>query len=123
MSQFFTAVIIARIPLFLFQAVQAALLPKLSALASAGRFDEFRIGFRKLVAVVAGVGAVAVRRRVRDRPVGHPVAVRTGVRSRAPNRRPARGRQRAVHARPGDGPSRDRSRWPHEDGAVLAGRA
>ena len=59
-SQFFTAVIIARIPLFLFQAVQAALLPKLSALASAGKFDEFRIGFRKLVAVVAGVGAIAV---------------------------------------------------------------
>ena len=54
--QFFTAVIIARIPLFLFQAIQAALLPKLSALASAGKFDEFRIGFRKLVAVVAGVG-------------------------------------------------------------------
>jgi len=59
-SQFFTAVIIARIPLFLFQAVQAALLPKLSALASAGRFDEFRMGFRKLVAVVAGAGAIAV---------------------------------------------------------------
>jgi O-antigen/teichoic acid export membrane protein len=59
-SQFFTAVIIARIPLFLFQAVQAALLPKLSALASAGKFDEFRIGFRKLVTVVAGVGSVAV---------------------------------------------------------------
>jgi O-antigen/teichoic acid export membrane protein len=59
-SQFFTAVIIARIPLFLFQAVQAALLPKLSALASAGKFDEFRSGFRKLVGVVAGVGAVAV---------------------------------------------------------------
>lgn len=59
-SQFFTAVIIARIPLFLFQAVQAALLPKLSALASAGKFDEFQLGFRKLVAVVASVGAVAV---------------------------------------------------------------
>jgi O-antigen/teichoic acid export membrane protein len=59
-SQFFTAVIVARIPLFLFQAVQAALLPKLSALASAGMFDEFKAGFRKLVAVVAGVGAVAV---------------------------------------------------------------
>jgi O-antigen/teichoic acid export membrane protein len=59
-SRFFTAVIIARIPLFLFQAVQAALLPKLSALASAGRFDEFKVGFRKLVAVIGGVGVVAV---------------------------------------------------------------
>jgi O-antigen/teichoic acid export membrane protein len=36
------------------------LLPKLSALASAGKFDEFRLGFRKLVAVVASVGAAAV---------------------------------------------------------------
>jgi O-antigen/teichoic acid export membrane protein len=59
-SIFFTAVIIARIPLFLFQAIQAALLPKLSALASAGRFTDFRVGFRKLVAVIAVVGAVAV---------------------------------------------------------------
>ena len=33
-AQFFTAVIIARIPLFLFQAVQAALLPRLSRLAA-----------------------------------------------------------------------------------------
>lgn len=59
-AAFFTAVIIARIPLFLFQAVQAALLPKLSALATAGRFDEFKVGFRRLVAVIGGVGAVAV---------------------------------------------------------------
>jgi len=59
-AAFFTAVIIARIPLFLFQAVQAALLPKLSALASEGRFDEFKIGFRKLVAVIGGAGIIAV---------------------------------------------------------------
>jgi O-antigen/teichoic acid export membrane protein len=59
-SRFFTAVIIARIPLFLFQAVQAALLPKLSALASAGRFDEFKAGFRRLVIVIGGFGVVAV---------------------------------------------------------------
>ena len=59
-SRFFTAVIIARIPLFLFQAVQAALLPKLSALASAGRFDEFNKGFRRLVTVIGGAGLIAV---------------------------------------------------------------
>ena len=59
-AAFFTAVIIARIPLFLFQAVQAALLPKLSALASAGRFEEFKRGFRRLVAVIGGAGIVAV---------------------------------------------------------------
>ena len=33
---------IARVPLFLFQAVQAALLPKLSGLAGAGRLGDFR---------------------------------------------------------------------------------
>jgi O-antigen/teichoic acid export membrane protein len=59
-AAFFTAVIIARIPLFLFQAVQAALLPKLSALASAGRFDDFKRGFRRLVMVIGGAGFVAV---------------------------------------------------------------
>ncbi|MEY2454877.1 MAG: hypothetical protein QOD92_4451 [Acidimicrobiaceae bacterium] len=59
-AAFFTAVIIARIPLFLFQAVQAALLPKLSALASAGRFEEFKKGFRRLVAVIGGAGFIAV---------------------------------------------------------------
>jgi O-antigen/teichoic acid export membrane protein len=59
-AAFFTAVIVARIPLFLFQAVQAALLPKLSALASAGRFDEFKLGFRRLVTVIGGAGVIAV---------------------------------------------------------------
>lgn len=53
---FFVAVVIARLPLFLFQAVQAALLPKLSALASAGRVEEFKAGFRRLTLVVAAVG-------------------------------------------------------------------
>jgi O-antigen/teichoic acid export membrane protein len=59
-SRFLAGLVIARVPLFLFQAVQAALLPRLSALASAGLFEEFQAGFRKLVAVVAGIGAVGV---------------------------------------------------------------
>lgn len=57
---FFVGVVIARLPLFLFQAVQAALLPKLSALASAGRLDDFRSGFRRLVKAVAAVGVVGI---------------------------------------------------------------
>ena len=40
---------ITTVPLFLFQAVQAALLPRLAALAASGRFGEFRDGFRRLV--------------------------------------------------------------------------
>jgi O-antigen/teichoic acid export membrane protein len=55
---FFSAVVIARIPLFLFQAVQASLLPKLTSLASAGRLGDFRVGLRRLVAVVAGLAVL-----------------------------------------------------------------
>jgi O-antigen/teichoic acid export membrane protein len=59
-SEFSYAVLVARVPLFLFQAVQAALLPKLARLAAQGLFDDFRQGFRRLMIVVTGVGAVAV---------------------------------------------------------------
>jgi O-antigen/teichoic acid export membrane protein len=59
-SHFTYGVIITRIPLFLFQAVQAALLPKLAQLAARGALDEFRSGFRKLVEVVAAVGTLGV---------------------------------------------------------------
>ena len=55
---FTNGVLISRIPLFMFQAVQAALLPKLAALAAGGQFDEFRQGFRKLMVIVVGVGAI-----------------------------------------------------------------
>ncbi len=57
-TAFGQAVLIARVPLFLFQAVQAALLPRLSRQAARGEFDEFRSGFRKLMLVVAAVGLV-----------------------------------------------------------------
>lgn len=56
---FLNALLIGRIPLFLFQAVQAALLPRLSSLAGAGQLDEFRTGLRRLLAVTAGLGTVA----------------------------------------------------------------
>lgn len=55
-TQFSYGVLLARIPLFLFQAVQAALLPRLSRLAAKGEFDEFRSGFKRLMAVVLVVG-------------------------------------------------------------------
>lgn len=57
-NHFSAGVIISRVPLFLFQAVQAALLPKLAKLAATGAFDEFRAGFRKLMLVVIGVGVL-----------------------------------------------------------------
>ena len=57
-GSFVNAVVIARIPLFLFQAVQASLLPKLSTLAHSGHLGDFRIGLRRLLLAVAGLAAV-----------------------------------------------------------------
>ena len=57
-TEFGYGVLLARIPLFMFQAVQAALLPRLSRLAAAGNFDEFRDGLRRLLILVVGVGVV-----------------------------------------------------------------
>jgi O-antigen/teichoic acid export membrane protein len=56
---FLNALLIGRIPLFLFQAVQAALLPRLSGLAGAGRLDEFRTGLKRLLVVTGVLGALA----------------------------------------------------------------
>ena len=55
-TQFGYGVLLSRIPLFMFQAVQAALLPRLSRLAARNELDEFRSGFRKLLIIVVGVG-------------------------------------------------------------------
>ena len=57
-TQFSYGVLLARIPLFLFQAVQAALLPRLSRQAARGEFDEFRSGLKRLMMVVLAVGVV-----------------------------------------------------------------
>jgi O-antigen/teichoic acid export membrane protein len=58
LAGFITGIFVARIPILLFQAVQAALLPKLAALAGAGRHDEFRNGMRRLLIIVIGLGVV-----------------------------------------------------------------
>ncbi|MET0326862.1 MAG: hypothetical protein ABW219_16710 [Ilumatobacteraceae bacterium] len=57
-TQFAYGVLLARIPLFMFQAVQAALLPRLSRLAAKGELGEFRSGLNRLLLVVLGVGVV-----------------------------------------------------------------
>ena len=59
-TRFGNAVIFARIPLFLFQAVQAALLPRLARLAAQRELTDFRIGLRKLMYLVVAVGLVGV---------------------------------------------------------------
>jgi O-antigen/teichoic acid export membrane protein len=57
-TQFAYGVLLARIPLFMFQAVQAALLPRLSRLAAKGELDEFRAGLNRLLYVVLAVGVI-----------------------------------------------------------------
>ena len=59
-ADFIVGFFIARIPILLFQAIQAALLPKLAALAGAGRHDDFRAGLQKLLMIVVGVGVLGV---------------------------------------------------------------
>jgi O-antigen/teichoic acid export membrane protein len=54
-GRFVNGVVIARIPLFLFQAVQASLLPKLSTLAHSGHLGDFRSGLKRLLVAVAGL--------------------------------------------------------------------
>ena len=54
---FLAGLAVSRVPVFLFQAVQAALLPKLSALAGAGRFHEFRERLARLLVAVMVIGA------------------------------------------------------------------
>lgn len=57
-SHFSYGVLLARIPLFMFQAVQAALLPRLSRQAARGQLAEFRSGLKRLLLLVLTVGGV-----------------------------------------------------------------
>lgn len=59
-TRFGNAVLLARIPLFLFQAVNAAMLPRLTQLATVGAATEFRDVLRRLFLLVGGVGVVGV---------------------------------------------------------------
>ncbi len=57
-TAFGNGVLLSRIPLFLFQAVQASLLPRLARLAAKGDLDEFVQGMRLLLKIVIGVAAI-----------------------------------------------------------------
>lgn len=59
-AAFVSGFFLARVPIILFQAVQAALLPKLARLAGAGQHEDFRNGLRKLVLIVIAVGVIGV---------------------------------------------------------------
>lgn len=59
-ADFIVGFFLARIPILLFQAVQAALLPKLAGLIGSGRHDDFKAGLRKLLLLVIGIGVLGV---------------------------------------------------------------
>jgi len=58
-SRFLAGLVIARVPLFLFQAVQASMIPALSSMAAAGKRAEFRHRFRQLAFVIVAMGVTA----------------------------------------------------------------
>jgi len=59
-ADFIVGFFLARIPILLFQAVQAALLPKLAGLIGSGRHDDFKSGLRKLLMIVVAIGIIGV---------------------------------------------------------------
>jgi len=59
-GRFLNALLIARIPLFFFQAVQASLLPKLSGLAGGGDYDALWQVLRRLLVLVVALGVAAI---------------------------------------------------------------
>lgn len=59
-GRFLAGLVIARVPVVLFQAVLAALLPKLAHLAAKAEFKEFRATLAKLLATIVVLGAAAV---------------------------------------------------------------
>lgn len=58
-GQLLAGLVLARLPLFLFAAVQAALLPRLAGLVGAGRHADFVAALRRLLAGVAAVALLA----------------------------------------------------------------
>lgn len=58
-GRFLNGLVIARVPLFLFQAVVASLLPRLAGLVAAGHIEEFRAGFRRLLGALVGISGLA----------------------------------------------------------------
>ena len=91
-ADFIVGLFLSRIPIVLFQAVQAALLPGLTSLVSAGRDDEFRVGCAPARPRGGRYRRARRRRRMDCGTDGGPAAVRQQVQPRAFRRRSARGR-------------------------------
>jgi O-antigen/teichoic acid export membrane protein len=60
LADFIVGLFLSRIPIVLFQAVQAALLPGLTGMVSAGRDDDFRKAVRRLFFIVCTIAVLGV---------------------------------------------------------------
>jgi O-antigen/teichoic acid export membrane protein len=58
-SWIFAGMLLSRVPLYFFQAIQATLVPELSEQRGAGEREAFRAGLRKLTIAVVVIGAVS----------------------------------------------------------------
>jgi O-antigen/teichoic acid export membrane protein len=58
-SWIFAGMLLSRVPLYFFQAIQATLVPELSEQRGAGEREAFRAGLRKLTIAVIAIGAVS----------------------------------------------------------------
>ena len=112
-ADFIVGFFIARVPILLFQAVQATLLPKLAGLVRRGPHDDFRTGPQKLI-VHRGRHRRARHRRRRPRSARPLGKILFGDKFNLGSRRPraARRRQRHVHPRPHPRPGPDRAARP-----------
>ncbi|NNE73122.1 MAG: hypothetical protein HKN26_05615 [Acidimicrobiales bacterium] len=59
-GRFLNGLLMARVPLFFFQAVKASLLPNLARLAGVGNWDEFRATLVRLLTFVAAIGSAGI---------------------------------------------------------------
>jgi O-antigen/teichoic acid export membrane protein len=59
-SWIFAGMVLSRVPLYFFQAIQATLVPELTGQRGAGEREAFRTGLRKLTIAVVLIGAVSV---------------------------------------------------------------
>ena len=75
-SWIFAGMLLSRVPLYFFQAIQATLVPELSEQRGAGEREAFRAGLRKLTIAVVVIGAVSAIGSTAARPVGGPHVLR-----------------------------------------------
>ena len=84
-GRFLAGLVVVRVPVYLFQAVAAAVLPDLSRLAASSRWDDFRAGLGRLVLAVVGLGLAGVVGAVAAGPLAVRVLFGAGFRLSRPD--------------------------------------